>query len=313
MLNQIPIVIAGGGIVKYGESFFESAEDIEVKITDETKEISTITRGKVVERLVSRKAEISFKPVKFSDFSAIYGVLSKNRGELVFGTVNTPCEIYGADGTHFVFPRSAIPNPGALGLGIDKDPFETITIQALPDPSKPLSDVSSLYVRSSAAMPALPALQNADLAASAFIAVYGDPENGGFAFDLEEGGTFNFEIETAEKKIDRLGIYDYQVKEIGVSFTCKPANISYENWEKLTNMASSPRLGGVYEGGKGLVVRGTFSGDIVCSVASVICKERGLTWSDEASRMSEITLNAVGDNKFKMSTASDDYSFGESE
>ena len=222
MLNQIPIVIAGGGIVKFGATYFESAEDIEVKITDETKEISTITRGKIVERLVSRKAEISFKPIKFSDFSAIYGVLSKQRGDLVFGSTNTPCEIYGADGAHFVFPRAAIPNPGALGLGIDKDPFESITIEALPDPTKPLSDVSSLYVRSSASMPTLPALQSADLAASAFIAVYGDPQNGGFAFDLEEGGTFNFEIETAEKKIDRLGVYDYQIKEIGVSFTCKP-------------------------------------------------------------------------------------------
>ncbi len=313
-MNQLPIpeIIEGPAILQIGAAYYESREDIVLKFSDEADDVSTLSRGVIAQRNKSRKIEATFTPIKWSDYSALFSVLSLSRGQRVFGGVNTKATIWGADGTKVELKRAAITAVSAIGCGISKERFSSFTLTALADPTSTAKDWSALMAISQAQMPALPNLTSADISTMAFVAQLctnaANPTDADILIDLEEGAEVSFDLKLNERKIDRCGLFDYTMDEVVPSVKFKPVGITLENWQKLVSMVGAPRLGGVFEPAYDLILRGIYKDDPVFTFKKVVCLEKELKWSATESRMSEIELKAMGNlglNKFTVGTCAE--------
>ncbi len=307
MAYEIPELIEGPAILQLGQNFYESRADIKLSLSDEKDERRVITRGKVGDKLKGRKLEVKFTPVKWSDFSSLFKILSMTPGQFIFGTQNQACCIYGLDGKKFTMPRSAITGIPAIGAGVSKDLLGEFTITSLVDPTKAYSDLASLISITNAAMPALPSLVAGDLASGAFRARFGDidnPADDDFDFDMEEGADIEFDLKTTERKMDRLGIFDYKFNSLGVKAKYKPV-VSVEQWQQMVSLITSPNLGGIIEATKDLLIYGMALGNPKFLLRKITCGERGLTWGEDPSRIDEVNVEAMGNmglNKFTVGT-----------
>lgn len=237
-MNKIPEIIQGPAIIKHGANFYESKEDIAVKVTDETDEITTLSRGKIAERVKARKVEATFTPIKWTDYSALFAVLNIARGGRVFGATSTQTVIYGADGTCVTLPRSAITGIPSIGLAISKDKFSSFTITGVADPTSTASGWSKIVTIAEAPMPSLPTLVSGDLSNQAFIGVLcADSANvaaGDIAFDLEEGAEISFDLKLNDRSIDRLGLFDMT---LDILVWAMISNAEREQYRKPEDMA----------------------------------------------------------------------------
>ncbi len=305
----IPEIIEGPAILQIGNDYFESREDIALKLTEETDDVPILTRGVVAQRNKGRKVEATFTPVRWSDYSKLFAVLSKTRGQRVFGNTNTTAAIFGADGTKVLLKRAAITAVSSLGLGISKDRFSEFTLTGLADPTSPSQGWEALLTISQAAMPALPALTSADLSSLPFVAILTEdadnPADTDLIVDLEEGAEISFDLKLNERKIDRTGTFDFTMDEFVPSVKFRPSGISISNWQELVSMTNPPRLGGVYAPEYDIVIRGLSAGDPLFKLRKVVCSDRELKWSATESRYSEVELKAMGNlgvNKFEVGT-----------
>lgn len=297
---DIPGIIEGPAIVEFGGNFYESREAIKVKVTDETDDKSVITRGVVGKRIKGRKVEVSFTPVKWSKFSALFSVLSLARSGRVFGNTNTPARIWGADGTMVTLPRAGITGIPSLGFGAGKDIFAgAVTLTGLVDPTKAFSDMSSLLSVTQEAMPSLPELTAADLSNAGFFGLLmsdaSTPAAADIVIDLEEGAEISFDLKLNERRVDRVGLFDYTFDSISPKAKFKPSGATIENWRKLVNLVSGPAIGGVQSPAYDIMLRGLYAGEPQATLRRVVCNDRELTWSDTEQRYAEIELLAMGD------------------
>jgi len=304
---QIPSTIEGPAIVEIGGNYYESREAVKLKITDETDDKSVITRGVVAKKTKGRKAEVSFTPVKWSAFSALFGAINLARNARVFGSSNTVAHIWGADGTKVSLPRAAITGIPSVGAGAGKDLFNgAFTITGLVDPTAAYTDLASLISVSTAVMPSLPALSSGDLASGAFFALLmadaSTPAADDIFLDLEEGAEISFDLKLNERKTDRTGTYDYTFQSATPSAKLKPSGPSLANWQKLVNLTSAvSKMGGVITPAFDLMIRAVAVGDPYFTLRRIVCADRELNWSESDQRYNDIDVTAMGDlglNKF---------------
>lgn len=313
MQLPIPDIIEGPAIIQIGANYYESREDITLKLTDEADEVSTLTRGVVGQRNKGRGVEVTFTPVKWTDYAALFAVLNLTRGARVFGNANTQAVIWGADGTKVVLKRAAITAVSSIGLGITKETFNSFTLTGLADPTSNATDWSALVEISSAAMPAIPALSSADISTNAYVGILcqdaANIANTDLLIDLEEGAELSFDLKLNERRIDRCGLFDYTFDQFTPSAKLKPTGTSIETWQKLVSMTNAPRLGGVFEPAFDFVLRGLKRDEPLFTLKKVVCLERELKWSASESRFAEIELKAMGNmglQKFSVGTCDAD-------
>lgn len=311
-MNKIPQIIKGPAIIQLGDLFLESTEDITLSVNDESTDISVLSRGTVASIITSRRIEINFTPIKASDFAALYRLNTLARGAAVFGLANKVCKIWGEDGVSATMPRAEITAQSVIGAGISKALYNSFTITCLHDPTKPQDALSSLIEFKNEAMPALPDLQEIDIARTPFVGILTNRNNPAdkLYFDLKEGAEITCDVPLSEEPCDRLGLFDFTVGEKSFSVSFEPVGLSIEQWQKLASLSTSTRLGGVLASNYDLQICGMYAGDPVYTLKGVVAPERGLTWSSEAGRFPSLTLNAMGvmgQDKFSVGKALADF------
>lgn len=268
---------------------FFSESDITVTLEKETKERKASHLGKFDEALLAVKAEIKFKPVEWNNISVLFPWSNYRLGQALFGDEELPTEIYSADGKKYTFAKTALTASPSIGAGVEKDLMGEATITALISKTKTFADDDAIYSVTNATFNP-DALDEDKIFSIPFTVLFGSTQ-----IEAEEGVDIELSVNTAERKKDACGIYDYIFTGLEVSAKFKPTDIS----ESEYNAIAKPN-GGVKRGrslrsiGQDLVIKGGDAGDPMFTLKKAVCAgSQTLTFGVENNRFGEIEFRAT--------------------
>ena len=198
---------------------FFSESDITVTLEKETKERKASHLGKFDEALLAVKAEIKFKPVEWNNINVLFPWSNYRLGQALFGDEELPTEIYSSDGKKYTFAKTALTASPSIGAGVEKDLMGEATITALISKTKTFADDDAIYSVTNATFNP-DDLDEDKIFSIPFTVLFGSTQ-----IEAEEGVDIELSVNTAERKKDACGIYDYIFTGLEVSAKFKPTDI----------------------------------------------------------------------------------------
>lgn len=248
-----PAYVGFDGIVIYTE------DDIEVNVRKEIRDHNVSGFGVIDHTLLDVIAEITFRPAQWLDahLAKFYSCLSAQIGSRIFGNTDKPITIQSiTEGKSYTYSRGAITTPPALGLGVEKDLFGSITLTALKANATELSAANSVATIATSAF-ADTSFAEANLIHVPYSVSWGLAPFA--AIETEEGVDVSFDLSLEPVKTDAGGTIDMRVTDLSATASLTPTNLSHDDLLTLsqmqgTNIARGSKLG--RSTGKDLVIDG---------------------------------------------------------
>lgn len=295
-----------------GNSVLFMKDNVKVQKVSTLLDVATSHNVKAGDIVTDQALTIKGSPVAFSNTDALFKELKLVKGARLPKIENCYIVARVASGkwVKWSFLPAIHDAIGSITFGANL-PLGEHSWTVYPDPLNP----STALVTSSelAAAPEVGDLEDAGQFMLRCLGVYGSGED---AIDFDtDGASIDISLSTEDAQNDRLIKYGKILTDISVSAKFKPRNITLAKWQTLTGILTSDAIGTFRSVSSlsNLVLRGAKKGDFQFTLTGARCKDPSATFSPKDALMDELTFEAFGDkfgdNKLKIDTTADDFTF----
>jgi hypothetical protein len=219
-------VLKGPVVIERGSVKIWSQSAAKVVWTEETKDITSDSHGKIDTVVTSRRAEISLTPEMWTAglIALAWPYAATLPGTSLCGSVDVPTTIHClGEAKKYTFARTAVIKQPDLNFALGGPLIGEMTIGAVPATGEDLDDADSIV-----AIAADADSTDATYDPSKIIAGPYDFTWGGSTILSEAGFKLSFETSTQLETIEGLGAFDWTLKDVGVTGSGILAHLSLE-------------------------------------------------------------------------------------
>jgi hypothetical protein len=286
-------IISGPALISFGGQKFWSKGDVVMRVINSRFNIETAHFGKVDERQIDRRVEISFEPSGRFD-AALAAVLlpygSTIVGASIFTGTDVPLTINGRDGRQIVVHAAAVTSMPSIRLAVDQTIWGSVTFTGICKNNTAASAAAAYYTESAVTYPGDADFDVADILTAPPVATWGASAPWS-SFLSESGWTIDFDLQLAEQKVDGIGTVDMKFQSLAV--TAKAIPVGPTAAELLTKLAPAVALGTSVASASDLVIGANGTGNAEVTLTNAALVDGGLAFGAQSKRLSECTWIAT--------------------
>jgi len=306
-------IIKGPAKVTYRGVTLFSRDDVTLDLGYDTFDIQSSAHGKLDERAVARRANVSFVPVgEWEGLSVLWPYGAFGIGTSIFDPTaypvapNTgddfPLEIHSVAGEKVTIQSAAVTQMPDLDLSAQRTAIGGVTFTGIGKDNTNWSDADSLVKTETVAFNQadLGILSIAQIKTVPVSAVWAGAAAPWDAIKSIGGFRVAFNLQTQPIETDEDGLVDMVVQNVGVEARFQPLGITESELLAAINLqanaavkrgGSMQALGGLTGGD--LSLAGPASGDPSVSLTKVFLKNGGMGWGAATPRMNEFSFVAT--------------------
>jgi hypothetical protein len=308
--NQI---IKGPAKITYRGATFFSRDDVNLELGYDTFDIASSAHGKVDERAVARRANVSFTPIgEWTDLAVLWPYGSFNMGQSIFHPPNYPSApntgadqalvIHSIAGEQITLHSAAITQMPDLDLSAQRTAIGNVSFSCIGSDNVAWETANSLMTVATVAFNQddLGLLNLASIKTVPITAVWAGAAAPWDAIQSISGFRVSFNLATNPIETDTDGVVDMIVANVGVQASFQPlgvtetelvAAMSIQGNTAVKRGASMQALGALT--GTDLTLSGPATGDPEIALTEVFLKSGGISWGAASPRMGQFTFIAT--------------------
>lgn len=262
------IIIQGPCQLTFGGIVFFSKGDVIAKPSVKRIDINTAEFGKIDERIVDRRIEVTFEPAG-SFTNAIAAVLwpygATAIGASIYGASDNTLLIHGSDGKLLTIKNAALTQMPNLRFGVDKTVIGSCKFTGLIANSTAAATAGSVWAVTSVAFPAPNTFSPSTIWTQQAVLAWGSSPWDAVA--TEGGVEISFPMKLSEVAVDGLGTVDMRLTDVGCSVKATPVGIAAD--VVMAKLHESAAYGAMRTGTQ-MTVQGTVSGSPLLTIPSAV-------------------------------------------
>jgi hypothetical protein len=284
-------IIQGPAVVTYGGQSFFSKGDVAVKPMAKRFTLSAAHVGKIEERNIDLRCEITFEPAgQITAALALvlwpYGTTLP--GTSIFGSTDSALVVHGRDGVKVTFHNAALTQMPALRIGTNQSPLGPVKFTALLKNSADPAVETSYWTWATTAYPGDAGFDPSQILT--VIPTGGWSQPNWDSLPTESGWEFTFGLSLNDISVDGLGTVNMIVTDVTAGASCIPVGIvpaeATSSMHRNTGMGTSPQT-------TAMAVLGAAAGDPSVSFASAFLADAEIVYGVTRKRVGRCTWQAM--------------------